>query len=73
MLVPGQLERPEPPGRLVQVLAQGGYVTPDEADQLRRLANLRNELSHGGLGVSVERSDVERLVDVLETLLVEVQ
>ena len=50
MLVPGQLERPQPPGRLLRVLAQGGYVTPDEADQLRRLANLRNELSHGGLG-----------------------
>jgi REase_AHJR-like len=38
-VVSGEFERPQTPGRLVQVLAQGGYLTPTEADELRRLAD----------------------------------
>lgn len=72
ILVPEQFRRPQSPGRLVQILAQLGSVTPSEADSLRRLANIRNALIHGDLGVPVPKQDVAEFVDILETLLLEI-
>ncbi len=69
ILIPEQFRRPQTPGRLVQVLAQGGHLTPSEADSLRRLASLRNSLIHGDLRVTVPREDIEVFVSILETLL----
>ncbi len=67
-LLPEKFSRPQTPGRLVDVLAEGGQLTPTEADQLRPLANLRNQLIHGGLQVPVSRENVEGFVAILETL-----
>jgi uncharacterized protein YutE (UPF0331/DUF86 family) len=67
-ILPDRLQRPQPPGRLVEVLAAEGHITPTEADLLRRLAESRNHLIHGGLEMSVPEADLQRFVDVLKTL-----
>jgi uncharacterized protein YutE (UPF0331/DUF86 family) len=67
-ILPDKLQRPQPPGRLTEVLAAEGYVTPTEADHLRRLAEDRSHLIHGGLETSVPEADLQRFVDVLKTL-----
>ena len=72
ILIPEQFKRPQTPGRLVQVLAQSGHLTPSEADSLRRLASLRNSLIHGDLSVTVPLEDIEVFVVILETLLSEI-
>jgi len=67
-ILPDRLQRPQTPGRLVEVLAAEGQITPTEADHLRRLAESRNQLIHGGLETSVSEADLRRFVDVLKTL-----
>ena len=68
-LLPDRFPRPQTPGRLVEVLAGEGYVTPSEADRLRQLAKARNQLIHGGLKVRVGSKDIESFAAVLRTLL----
>ena len=68
-LLPDRFPRPQTPGRLVEVLAGEGYVTPSEADLLRRLAKVRNQLIHGGLKARAGLKDIERFAAVLRTLL----
>jgi uncharacterized protein YutE (UPF0331/DUF86 family) len=67
-LLPGRFERPQTPGRLVQVLASEGYVTPSEADKLRGLAEKRNKLVHGELRTRISEADVAQMTDILSTL-----
>jgi uncharacterized protein YutE (UPF0331/DUF86 family) len=67
-ILPDRLQRPQTPGRLIEVLAAEGQITPTEADHLRRLAESRNHLIHGGLETSVSEADLQRFVDVLKTL-----
>jgi hypothetical protein len=59
---------PQPSTRLVEALAGRGDVTPSEADLLRKLALLRNQLSHGKLDVSVEASESNDFVGILKIL-----
>ena len=67
-LLPEKFERPQIPGRLVEVLAHEGYITPQEADTLRPAISLRNEVVHGGLDSAVEAKLLDAFVDVLRTL-----
>jgi len=67
-ILPDRLQRPQPPGRLIEVLAAEGHITPTEADHLRRLAESRNHLIHGGLEISIPEADLQRFVDILKTL-----
>jgi uncharacterized protein YutE (UPF0331/DUF86 family) len=67
-ILPDRLQRPQTPGRLIEVLASDGHITPTEADHLRRMAESRNLLIHGGLEMSVPEADLQRFVDVLKTL-----
>jgi len=67
-ILPNRLQRPQTPGRLIEVLAAEGHVTPTEADHLRRMAENRNHLIHGGLETSVPEADLQRFIDVLKTL-----
>ncbi len=67
-ILPDRLQRPQTPGRLIEVLAAEGQITPTEADHLRRLAESRNHLIHGGLETPVPEADLQRFVDVLKTL-----
>ena len=69
VLIPSQMQRPQTPGRLVQVLASEGYLTPTEADSLRLLADKRNKLIHGELRTRISKSEVNRIADVLSMLV----
>jgi len=66
-ILPDRLQRPQPPGRLIEVLAAEGHVTPTEADHLRHLAESRNHLIHGDLEVAVPEADLQRFVAILKT------
>ena len=64
-----KFKRPQTPGRLIEVMAQEGVVTPDEADSLRRLSNLRNKLVHGELDARVTESETRRMAELLKSLI----
>ena len=68
-LIPGDLGRPQPANRLLEILASDGYITPEEADALRILAHSWNTAAHGHLDVSITRDQVASLVSVTRTLL----
>jgi uncharacterized protein YutE (UPF0331/DUF86 family) len=68
-LLPESLKRPQTPRRLVGVLAEAGYVTPEEADWLRAAISLRNEAVHGRVDLIVDEKQLDRFVDVLEMLI----
>jgi uncharacterized protein YutE (UPF0331/DUF86 family) len=67
-LMPKEFERPQSPGRLVQVLAKEGHVTPDEGDVLRQLVDMRNRFIHGELTIAISRHQVESFVRILSSL-----
>jgi len=69
MIAADSLARPQTPARLVQVLAQEGYITPSEADLLRQLAEKRNAVIHGVLGTPVEISDIDQFACILDKLI----
>jgi uncharacterized protein YutE (UPF0331/DUF86 family) len=64
--------QPQTPARLVQALGEEGYLTPDEADAMRGLAEKRNHLVHGTLDAPVRGADVDLLVRVLEAMTAEI-
>ena len=68
-LLPEKLARPQTAGRLVEALAGEGYVTPSEADRLRELAKVRNQLAHGGLRAKATSRDIKSCTATLKTLL----
>jgi len=68
-LLPASFKRPQPPARLIETLASEGYVTPDEADMLRRLSRTRNEVAHGRLDLTPSRDDVALLIAVTRSIL----
>jgi hypothetical protein len=68
-LLPASLARPQPPARLIEALASDGYVTPDEADTLRSLSRVRNEVAHGRLDKNPSREDVALLIAVTRSML----
>lgn len=68
-LTPEKFARPQTPGRLVEVLASEGFITPTEADALRRLADTRNRFIHGDLKVAASRAEMDQFLSVLRTLL----
>jgi len=66
--LPDRFQRAQTPGRLVEVLASEGVLTPSEADFARALAVRRNELIHGELQVAVSADELARFVALLETV-----
>jgi uncharacterized protein YutE (UPF0331/DUF86 family) len=64
-----QFNRPQTPGRLVNVLASDGFLTPTEADRLRMLAEKRNKLIHGELQLRVSKQEMEDFTSVLVRML----
>ena len=67
-ILPDRFERPQTPSRLIEVLASEGYITPTEADHVRRLAESRNRLVHGGLDTAVPEAELRGFVEILQTL-----
>lgn len=72
-LAPGMFDKPQSPGRLVEKLAGDGFLTPDEADWLRDLAQLRNRFIHGGLDIQVSPEKIPKFASILEALIQQVQ
>lgn len=70
-LQPDNLGRPQTPTRLVEQLAVGGAVLPNEADELRDLISKRNRLVHGELRVDVQKRNVALLVKIARRLTAE--
>lgn len=68
-LMPESFPRPQTPGRLLEILAAEGNITPSEADRLRQLAKTRNQLIHGGLGARVGSREIKGFTAVLKALL----
>jgi REase_AHJR-like len=66
--IAGKFDRPQTPGRLVQVLGQEGLLTPAEADRMRILSERRNQLVHGDLGAEIGSEDIQWLVAVLRKM-----
>jgi hypothetical protein len=64
-----EFERPQSPGRIVEILAREGHVTPTEADHLRQLSDKRNKLVHGELQVRVSKNEILVFAGVLDTLV----
>ena len=64
-LIPSALEKPQTPRRLVEYLAEGGYLDRAEASYLRRLSEGRNRLIHGDLDTDVTRDEVREMIGVL--------
>ena len=52
----------------MQVLAKEGHITPDEADSLRQLGEVRNRFIHGELTAAVDRSQIETFIKILASL-----
>ena len=67
-LLPEKFIRPQTPGRVIEVLASEGHLTPNEADALRRLIDIRNKLIHGGLQTKPRKADLKTLVEILKRL-----
>lgn len=61
-LLPKMLTRPQPAGRLIEVLASEGLVAPSEADRLQRTADLRDAVTHGDFGVCLPAEGVDDLI-----------
>lgn len=70
-MLPSRFGRPQTPGRVVEVLAGEGYITPSEADNLRDLAEIRNKFIHGGLQTKVDKDNITVFVEILEVLIKE--
>lgn len=68
-LEPDATRRPQSPGRVVELLAASGRITPSDADVLRESAKLRNRLIHGDLDVSVPVHVRTRMSQVAEDLV----
>lgn len=66
--IAGKFDRPQTPGRLVQVLGQEGLLTPSEADRMRALSEQRNQLVHGNLGTEIGNEDLLWLVSILRKM-----
>ncbi|QUS57174.1 hypothetical protein [Pseudovibrio brasiliensis] len=67
-LLPKSFGRPQTPARIIQVLATDGYITPTEADLLRKLADKRTRSIHGDLNVQVDPAELERFSKILTYL-----
>ena len=65
ILAPADFARPQAATRLIETLAGAGYITPSEADTVRKLTPLRNRLTHGDLGAQVMRGDMDALLSIL--------
>lgn len=67
-ILPERLDRPQPPGSLVEALANEGLLTPSEASIVRRIAPTRNAVAHGQLYPNPAPKRIDELISVLHTL-----
>jgi hypothetical protein len=68
-VIPGAFKMPQTPARLLENLAANGYITPDEADALRRLGQLQHEAAHGRLDIRLSEEDLTVLLNAARTII----
>ena len=71
LVVPNDATWGLPPTNLVELLAERGDITVDEADVVRPLRRLRDDAAHGGLDRTVPRAELEAFVGVIDAMLVD--
>lgn len=64
-----RISRPQTPGRLVEILATEGVLSPAEADVVRPLIGLRNRLMHGELDAGVSGENARAIQSILHTIV----
>jgi uncharacterized protein YutE (UPF0331/DUF86 family) len=67
-LMPQSFRFPQTPARLVEVISSEGYITPDEADRIRFLAQLRNGFIHGNLDIPMDAEEIAFFIELLSKL-----
>jgi uncharacterized protein YutE (UPF0331/DUF86 family) len=67
-LMPQSFTRPQTPARLIEVASSEGYVSPDEGDRLRSLAQLRNNFIHGNLDIPMNKEEIAFFIEILSGL-----
>lgn len=68
-LLPIDMRRPQSPGRVLELLASGGEVSPAHADAIRRLVSARNAFIHGDLSASPSKSDLSQFSSALRSIV----
>lgn len=68
-IFPNQMSRPQSPGRIIELLAGSGEVTPYEAQNLRHLMNLRNRVIHGELNTAVRPNEIKQMLQLVRQLV----
>lgn len=69
LLMPAEISKPQSPLRLVESMAREGFIFPNEAQNLRKLASRRNRFIHGDLQTDVSKRDVEEMINIIERIL----
>jgi hypothetical protein len=72
-VAPERFARPQTPGRILQVLASDGYLTPSEADALRALAQKRNRLIHGELNIHISDQEISNFLAILNEMMLQAE
>lgn len=70
-LLPDRFAKAQTPMRLAGVLAEVGWITPTQADRLRRIAEFRNAIVHGTTAGSATAQDATDLLTILRDLQLE--
>ncbi|MEM1048277.1 MAG: HepT-like ribonuclease domain-containing protein [Pseudomonadota bacterium] len=68
-LDPQQTQRPQTPGRVVELLAGAGLITPSQAERLREGVGWRNRLVHGDLNISPTVEQVSGIAEIVGELI----
>jgi uncharacterized protein YutE (UPF0331/DUF86 family) len=68
-LEPSETTRPQTPGRVVELLAAGGFVTPTQAELLRNMADIRNQVIHGNVDLQPSAGQLQELIATTGELL----
>jgi hypothetical protein len=67
----GQLSRPQLPKSIVSIAASEGFLLPDEVIFAKSMIDKRNRYIHGDINVAIDRKDVEKLIEIVKTVLAE--
>lgn len=67
-LHPDRFSRPQTPGRIVETLAEIGDISQVEATVLRKLAESRNAIIHGGLETQPSNEEMQEFNRILNRL-----
>lgn len=73
LLEPDEAAAVQSAGRVVELLAGSGHVTPTDAEVLRRFMTLRNRVAHGDLSARPTADQVSELASIIDVLVSELR